>query len=293
MGGGPDYSQITRSVRSQSLGYMTKTVHETFGRRSIHPKMDPISIKLRESRDSEEHPISLAILLALDMTGSMDFIPGELVKNGLPEMIQKITEAGIPNPQLLFLGVGDHKCDDAPLQIGQFETSDELMDFWLTNVWIESGGGGNGGESYSLAHYFAAYHTSIDCFEKRQQKGFLFTIGDEPNHSFYAGRDLNDLMGSEENKDHSSAELIVEAQKSYHVYHINIDHGYGSDRSERCWKQLLGERCITVRDHKEIPGIIAKIVGKYTNDDFKVEIVSSIKPTLAIAPDGKADAIML
>ena len=58
------------------------------------------------------------------------------------------------------------KCDSAPLQVGQFESSDELLDKWLTNIYFEAGGGGNGGESYALAWYFAALKTATDSMEK-------------------------------------------------------------------------------------------------------------------------------
>lgn len=49
----------------------------------------------------------------------------------------------------------------------------------LEKLWLEKGGGGNCCESYTLPWYFAALHTAIDWFEKRGQKGYLFTVGDE------------------------------------------------------------------------------------------------------------------
>ena len=49
----------------------------------------------------------------------------------------------------------------------------------LARFFLERGGGGQQTESYELAAYFMARHTSIDCFEKRGEKGYLFLIGDE------------------------------------------------------------------------------------------------------------------
>ncbi|MGR9053887.1 MAG: hypothetical protein ACU84J_14670, partial [Gammaproteobacteria bacterium] len=169
------YSLEQRTIRSEKLGYTTKSAREIFRQRSINSSMNPYGVRLRESRDSAEHPNSLSIVLALDVTGSMGSIPHHLVKQGLPHIMGNIMQHGIKDPQLLFLAVGDHECDRSPLQVGQFESNDELLDKWLTDVFLEGGGGGNEGESYLLAWYFAAFHTAIDCFEKRREKGFLFT----------------------------------------------------------------------------------------------------------------------
>lgn len=39
--------------------------------------------KIRECRDSEEHPESLPIIIALDVTGSMGMVPHSLITGGL------------------------------------------------------------------------------------------------------------------------------------------------------------------------------------------------------------------
>lgn len=253
MGGG-SYSFQSRSLRAESLGYNHKPAEEIFEQRGIHSEMNPYGITVRESRDSVEHPETIAIIIALDETGSMGKIPHELIKNGLPTIMERIISSGILHPQVLFLGVGDHLYDHSPIQVGQFESSDELLDYWLTKVYLEGKGGGNGGESYSLAHYVAGFHTSIDCFEKRNQKGILFTIGDENNHSNYSQHHLKNLFRSCE-RSYTSKELIKKAKEKYHVFHINLDSSSSSH-----WKQLLGEGCIDVHNYTDIPEIIAKTI---------------------------------
>jgi len=96
MGGGK-YSSSLRSERATSLGYFTEPIHKTFKQKNINNAMNPHGITMRESRDSDEHPNSLAIIVALDVTGSMGSVPHHLVKDGLPHIMDSIITGGIPN----------------------------------------------------------------------------------------------------------------------------------------------------------------------------------------------------
>jgi hypothetical protein len=226
--------------------------------------MNPNGINLRESCDSKEHPNSLAISIALDLTGSMGSVPLALVKDGLPKLVSGIIQNGQPDPQVLFLGVGDHECDNSPLQVGQFESSDELLDKWLTDVYLEGGGGGNAGESYLLAWYFAGYHTKLDCFNKRKQKGFLFTIGDEPTLKKLPKHNLTEIMGDGQYEDFTAAKLLEKARETWNVYHLHIKETSAGGRQETIngWKQLLGQNLIVIENHEEVADVIKDIVVK-------------------------------
>ncbi len=263
MGGG-SYSFVSRSAREEDLGYKTKSTHEIFKQRSINNAMNPNGIVVRESRDSKEHPNSLAIILALDVTGSMGTIPHFLVKEGLPDIMANIINGGINDPQLLFLAIGDHECDNSPLQVAQFESSDELLDKWLTDVYLEGGGGGNVGESYLLAWYFAGFHTSIDCFEKRGQKGFLFTIGDEPTLKNIPKRSLQNIMGDGQYDEFSADMLLEKAREKYHCFHLHIKQTAAGSRQETMdgWKQLMGDGLIFVDNKNDVSRIISETVTK-------------------------------
>jgi len=253
------YSSLSRSVRADALGYTTKAAHEIFQQRSINNAMNPHGIVIRESRDSAEHPNSVSIILALDVTGSMGTIPHFLVKEGLPHIMERIIQGGILDPQVLFLAVGDHECDQSPLQVAQFESSDELLDKWLTDVWLEGGGGGNAGESYFLAWYFAGFHTSIDCHEKRGKKGFLFTIGDEPTLKRIPKSALKHIMGEGQYEDFTDAFLLEKAREKYHCFHLHIKQTGAGSRQETIngWKQLMGDDLIVVEDKNDVAKIIA------------------------------------
>ena len=266
MGSGT-YSVSDRTARATTMGFYTSSASEIFKQRSINNAMNPNGIVIRESRDSEEHPNSVAIILALDVTGSMGSVPHHLVKDGLPNIMGAITEKGLKDPQLLFLAIGDHECDSSPLQVGQFESSDELLDKWLTDVYLEGGGGGNAGESYLLAWYFAANHTATDCFEKRNQKGFLFTIGDEPTLKSVPKRTLTEIMGDGQYDNYSASELLDKAREKYNVYHLHIkETGAGSRRETiNGWKQLIGDNLIVIDKHEDVSSAIANVlIGQNT-----------------------------
>ena len=278
------YSYESRSLRATLEGYDTKSADQIFSKR-FDSEMNPKGVILRESRDSNDHPNSIPIIIALDVTGSMRDVPHYLIKSGLPLIMTKIIKSGILDPQILFLAVGDHECGDkAPLQVGQFESSDELLDKWLEKVYLEGGGGGNEGESYGLAHYFAGFHTKTDSFEKRNQKGFLFTIGDEPNLKNYSSTDLKRIMGDGQYGNYSDSQLIEKAKETYHVYHLHVtETGAGSIPSTiKKWRNLLEENVIIVESKSDVADKIADIVTRFkfnstsTNNSITEEVSNNL-----------------
>lgn len=258
---------VTNSV-ARSTVYASMDSADIFKQRSINNAMNPYGITVRESRDSAEHPNSLAIILGLDVTGSMGSIPNFLVKEGLPQIMGKIFENGEKDPQVLFLGIGDHEYDSSPLQVGQFESGDELLDKWLTDVYLEGGGGGNAGESYSLAWYFAGYRTAIDCFEKRGRKGLLFTIGDEPVLETIPQGTLKNLLGSGQYENFTATKLLEKAREKYDVYHIHVKQTASGSRQHVIdgWKQLMFDNLLIAERSEDVAKIIADTVLKHKQD---------------------------
>jgi len=293
MGNG-SYSYEDRTVRATIKGYDKKSAGEIFTQRSINNAMSPFGITVRESRDSEDHPNSVAIVLALDETGSMGSVPHFLVKEGLPEMMSAIIKKGILDPQVMFMGIGDHECDKAPLQVGQFESSDELLDKWLTDLYLEGNGGGNGGESYHLAWFFAGRYSEMDCLDKRGQKGFLFTIGDEPVLDELPAGVQKGLMGPGEYKTMSAVELLEMAQKKFNVYHIHIKETSSGSRQHVIdgWKQLLADNLVIANRKTDVAKLITDIVTKNT-PILKVEVDKPSKAEAKTEAKKKEDKIML
>jgi hypothetical protein len=289
------YSTSNRAMRSESLDYLHKDVDEIFTQnteKKIHESMSCNGLKLREARDSETHPTTIPIILNLDVTGSMGQIPHDLVKTGLPKMMGSMIQRGVKDAALLFTAIGDHEIDRYPLQVGQFESGDEELDMWLTRTYLEGGGGGNMGESYLLAWYLAAFHTKTDSFEKRGQKGFLFTIGDEPGLTSIPETALKEIFGDGQHKTWTDAELLEKAREKWHVFHLLIERGWRASAAEEYWKKTLGQDCIPVKDIMKIPEMVSDIVTatlEKTNPDVLQPSTDDSKPST----DGDETSIIL
>lgn len=257
-------ANYTANAKSAARGDYDSIFKQNKERRAASD-MIPNEQTLRESRDSVNHPFSIGIIFSLDLTGSMGGIPKHLIIDGMPTMIDGIINGGFPDPQVLFLGMGDHECDHYPIQVGQFESGDAKMDEWLQKMYLEGGGGGNSGESYLIPWYFAGMHTSIDCFEKRGIKGLFFSVGDEPCLPSFNPSSIgyeNTKLAPHQGKI-SKEDCLKLAQEKYEVYHLHCMEGSAGSRSIAGWKELLGERCIQVNDHSKIPEIIRDITVAY------------------------------
>ncbi len=292
MGGG-NYSVKSRSLRAEALNFAAAykapdTVFKQNIERKAHPSMLPKGVVMRECATSKEHPNVTAEIIALDLTASMGSLPAEIIANGLPTIMGEQIEMGV-DPALLFLGITDHVYNPTPLQVGQFEASDEANDMWLTRTYIEGGGGGNAGESYMLAWYFAVHHTKIERFDKEGVKGFLFSIGDEPVLPSIPASAITAIFGNNfgEKSLYLSADLYKEACKKFHVYHINIHHSAGAVAAQKGWDDLLGERSLKVDKVSDVAKLIVKTIASFHGTVYEAK-EDEVKKTSATSTTASA-----
>ncbi|HEX7663715.1 MAG TPA: hypothetical protein VF407_04365, partial [Polyangiaceae bacterium] len=211
-----NYSRDAHEALLKSRSNLTQ--EQVFKQTMTHALMDPKGVRARESRDSEGHSSSLPIVFALDVTGSMGEIPARLARQELPHFMQVLGSCGIADPQVLFMAVGDATSDRAPLQVGQFESTAELMDQWLTWSFLEGNGGGQGTESYELALYFLAEHTLHDHFLKRKKRGYVIMTGDELPYPAVSRRYVEQLIGDRLDHDIPVAEVVAAVEESYELF---------------------------------------------------------------------------
>lgn len=233
---------------------------------SVDPILNPKNV-MRECRDSEEHPNTVPIILALDVTGSMSDSLIE-VASALNEIISKLYET-ITDVEICVMGIGDLAYDCGPIQIGQFESDIRIAE-QLDKIWFEQGGGSNPYESYTAAWYMGSRHTDLDCW-KRGKKGIIITLGDEEINPYLPHEALNTVTGDDLQESVETYELYKEASQKYDLYHIFVDHNSYAHRSGpraiKTFSSLIGEDHVAISTVNELSSNIIDIVKRENDSD--------------------------
>jgi len=263
------------------------TVDDIYTSKSLAAELDPKGVAVRESCDSADNPNSTALIVGLDVTGSMDKVLDAMARTGLKTLAEEVyARRPITDPHIMFMGIGDVEMGDrAPLQVTQFEADIRIAE-QLTKIYLERGGGGNNYESYALAWYFAAMHTRIDCFEKRGKKGYLFTVGDEQPTPYLRASDIERVFGHRPQFDRISAQdLLTMVSRQYEVFHIMVEEGshfrsHGNNVVKK-WTELLGQRAIRLSDHTKMGEVIVSTLQVVEGADVR-DVISSWDGTTGI-----------
>jgi hypothetical protein len=286
----------------------------------VSPVLDPTSkagptspfagTVMREVAISTEHPNPTPVAIVLDVTGS-NYNSARIIHAKLPQLLGALQRiGGIEDPQIMMCFVGDAYCDRIPLQVGHFE-SDNKIDEMLENAVLE--GGGSPGrievhESYELAAYFLAYHTSLETVEKQGRKGYVFFIADEKNyeqvtndygsyssyHRGGAGHTLDSLIGDRIEADIPTTTVYTKLHEQYNVFHIMPPHSYSPAEIQPDWRKYLEipERSV-VLDQADvicefIAGIMAMAEGGLELDEVGSALTDSGFDPVAVAAAGVA-----
>ena len=287
MGGGR-WTDSDWATYSSTTTKTAKTVNDIYKSSGMAEKFDPAKITLRESRDSMDNPNSTALIVALDVTGSMDSVLESMAREGLKTLATEIyARKPISDPHIMYMGVGDVDAGDrAPLQVTQFEADIRIAE-QMMDIWLERHGGGNSYEGYNLPWYFAGMKTSIDCFEKRGKKGYLFTVGDEETPKGLSVAAVKKVFGDTIQDNLTNEQLLAMVSRMYNVYHLIVNQGshYRANGSQvdHKWRELLGQRAMNLTDHTKMSEVIVSTIQ--ANEGFaKEEILDSW--------DGKTSAVV-
>ena len=243
-----------------------KTYNATTGRidsgqvwtsHKIDPSLDPRKFTERECVNSEEHPNTIPVILALDVTGSMGRACEETA-NALGVIITNLYKK-LEDVEFCIMGIGDLAYDDAPIQMSQFESDVRIAEA-LDKLYMEHGGGGNSYESYTAAWYMGLKRTKLDCFDKQNRKGIIITMGDEPLNPYLPFKNLNNCINGSEEKDVETKELYKKVTEKFDVFHIAIDD------NNTCYSSYKED--------------IERSFGKLLKENYKVSTINNLAKTI-------------
>lgn len=239
---------------------------DMFVQKYLAPELNPYNV-MRECCDSEEHPNTKSVILALDVTGSMGQSAVEVAKKlntVMTDLYKKITDV-----EFMIMGIGDLSYDDSPIQASQFESDIRIAE-QLDKVWFEFGGGGNSYESYTAAWYFGSRHCKLDCWN-RNKKGIIITMGDELLNPYLPEGKLAEVTGDSLQGNIETKDLYEESSRKYEIYHLNVEHGFSSEvRAEdnvRSFSSVLGSDHVYSVNINGIADKIIDIIVNYFKDN--------------------------
>lgn len=269
-----NYTSTTKGMSmddfSNARGLSAQSIYKS---RHLSDVLNPKNV-MRECCDSEEHPHTLPVILALDVTGSMGGSAVKVAQKLNQIMTDLYADDTIQDIEFCVMGIGDLAYDEAPIQMSQFESDIRIAE-QLDAIYFERGGGGNSYESYSAAWYMGVNHCKLDCWN-RGEKGIIITLGDElpnphlPVNGYMEG--LAAVTGDKLQGDVETTELLKEAQNKFDIYHISVDdpdssYEYNQRRYDLDynWKKLLGEDHYFVSGLDGLPKTIVNIIQNRGN----------------------------
>lgn len=278
----------------------------------VHPSLNPYGVGIRESRDSDAHPVTVPIAVIMDTTGSMAEVP-KILEEALSKLMGTFLDdkasgkkyLGDGYPAILIGAIDDYQAqvgyrstdpnNSGALQMGQFESGIEI-DNDLENLWLTKNGGGTYDESYELALYFLARRTAHDAWDKRGRKGYVFLIGDEHAYKKVSREQVKNVIGDTIQADINTKDIIAEVQERYHLFFVipNLTNHYGDPKLFDDWVNLLGQNVLRLEDPSKICELIAATVAINEEnvglDDLTTDLGdagAAVGTALAVVAQGK------
>lgn len=240
------------------------SAQEMFKSHHLNEALNPFNV-IRECCDSEEHPNTVPVILALDVTGSMGSSSVEVAKKlnvVMTELYNKVKDV-----EFMIMAIGDLAYDTSPIQASQFESDIRIAE-QLDKIYFEAGGGGNSFESYTAAWYFGARHTKLDCWN-RGKKGLIITIGDELINPYLPKKELSNVLGDNLQDVINTKDLLNEVSEKYELYHLNVSDTYSGQNScnIESFAKYIGENHVRNINVNNIAESIIDIVTNHANDN--------------------------
>lgn len=258
------YTCVTKSCSVDNFTTMSYSAQELYKSRKLADVLNPYKV-MRECCDSEEHPNTTPVILALDVTGSMGDSAVKVAQQLNTIMTDIYASGVVPDVEFCIMAIGDLAYDGAPIQMGQFESDIRIAE-QLDQVYFESGGGGNTYESYTAAWYMGLNHCKLDCWN-RGKKSIIITLGDELPNPYLPAKGIERTVGDKVQGDIETKDLLPQALEKFDIYHISVDdrassYQWNNERHnlDGKWTELLGEEHYKVCNLNNLAKTITNII---------------------------------
>lgn len=291
MGGGSwtSSSYVSHSTKSRGFSDMASfksaSAQELYRSKNLDASLNPYKV-VRECCDSEEHPETIPVILALDVTGSMG-AAAEAVAKQLNDIMDNLY-GEVKDVEFAIMAIGDFSYDHAPLQVSQFESDIRIAEA-LEKVYFERGGGGNSWESYTAAWYFGLNNTKLDCWN-RGRKGIIITLGDEPLNPYLPKDVVRRVIGNSVQGDVETNDLFSEVKEKFDIYHIAIDdpetaYRHYATKIDNTFGRLLGDN-FKVSTCNNLACTISDIIKNSSNKDESLVNTTKTEETYKYSENG-------
>lgn len=258
------YTCVTKSCSVDDFTTMDCSAQELYKSLKLADVLNPHNV-MRECCDSEEHPNTTPVILALDVTGSMGNSAVKVAQQLNTIMTDIYASGAVPDVEFCIMAIGDLAYDRAPIQMGQFESDIRIAE-QLDQIYFESGGGGNTYESYTAAWYMGLNHCKLDCWN-RGKKGIIITLGDELPNPYLPAKGLERTVGDKIQGDIETKDLLPQTLEKFDIYHISVDdaassYQWNNDRHnlDDKWTGLLGAEHYKVCNLNNLAKTITNII---------------------------------
>ncbi len=231
----------------------------------------------------------LALVLVVDVTGSMKKRPEELFKKA-PTLIAESNTAiqGLKlneiqsgqstvedRLEMAVIAVGDATVDRFGLQVVNFSKGSELVNK-INTIFPEGGGGAGTRESYELAAYYVLKHCHTPNVPEGVKPLVVF-IGDERFYSQVNPAQVKALIGDDLAAPLESTQVMKELNEKFDVMILRPEESYTAEEYaiiHKQWEDIFGQRVRRMDDASRFVDTIIAICGAYANNlDEAIELL--------------------
>lgn len=258
--GGSSYSRdvgySSSSKGFSSGGTSSDSAKSALGGSRADPSTSPMNRTIKSSKKSP-------IIIVLDVTGSnIEF--ARIVYDKAPMLYGQIEQQGyLKDFDICFVATGDAMCDDAPLQVCDFQ-SGIALDEQLKKLFLEGGGGGQQTETYELAVHFLNRY----CEMPNAKNPMLFIIGDEAPYPELEPQMTEEILGKSTGETLRTKAIFAEMFKKFKGNAFFLQNPYCGDKRDvrntnlirQEWIDYMGstntEKIIPIHEEKSVVDVI-------------------------------------